>query len=115
MLLFGLATPLTRRLDAAAIAAAVEEKYPELAERLTTTVELAGGVDEFHGAPRLIESVVRDTEKRSSRLDFLPAVSARAAQLTAVAAAGLLVLVLSPPSCGPASIPTSPSVSSSRG
>ena len=45
----------------------------------------------------MIESVIRDTETRTSRLDFLPAVSARALRtlLVAFAAAGLLVLVLS--------------------
>src|SRR5262249_13512395 len=38
-LLVGLVLPLSRRLDAADLAAVVEQKYPELAERLTTTVE----------------------------------------------------------------------------
>ncbi len=96
VLLFGLVLPLTRRLDDAAVAAAVEDKYPELAERLTTSVELADRGDEFHGAPQLIEGLIRDTEQRTRRLNFLPAVSPRAAHLMAVAAAGLLVLVLSP-------------------
>ena len=40
-------------------AAAVELKYPELAERLTTTVELADTTDEFHGSRSLIASETR--------------------------------------------------------
>ena len=88
--------PLSRRIDAAAIAAVVEEKYPELAERLTTSVELADRGDEFHGAPQLIENLMRDTEVRTSSLDFLPAISAGAALFTTLAATGVLVVVFAP-------------------
>src|SRR5690242_20080597 len=40
--LLGLVLPLFRRLDPEALAAVIEEKYPDLGERLTSTVELAG-------------------------------------------------------------------------
>ncbi|HVS34911.1 MAG TPA: hypothetical protein VMS17_04975 [Gemmataceae bacterium] len=93
---FGLFLPLTRRIDAAAIAALVEEQYPELAERLTTSVELAGAGDEFHGAPQLIERLMRDTEIRVSRLDFVPVVSTGAAALIGVAAVGALIVTFGP-------------------
>src|SRR5262245_59308632 len=36
----GLLRPLTRPLDPADLAAVIEEKYPELGERLTSSVEL---------------------------------------------------------------------------
>src|SRR5262249_36492513 len=45
---FGLIIPLCRRLDADSLAAIIEEKYPELGERLTSTVELADNRDIFH-------------------------------------------------------------------
>jgi hypothetical protein len=92
----GLVLPLIRRFDAAAVAALVEEKYPELAERLTTSVELAGRRDEFHGAPELIEQVIRDADACSLGLNFLPAVSPRAARGMILAAAGAVVVVLGP-------------------
>src|SRR4051794_11736510 len=37
----GILVPLSRRLDPAALAAVIEEKYPELGERLTSSVELS--------------------------------------------------------------------------
>ena len=50
LLVFGLVIPLSRRLDAESIAAAVEEKYPDLGERLTTAVEVAGLKDGVRAA-----------------------------------------------------------------
>src|SRR5439155_21513442 len=40
ILVGGLVLPLCRRLTPEALAAVIEKKYPELAERLTTSVEL---------------------------------------------------------------------------
>jgi hypothetical protein len=99
--LFGLLLPLTRRLDAADIAAAVEEQYPDLGERLTTSVELADAADEYHGAPELIAGVVRDTDARTRRLNFLRAVSGKTARRLGIAAAALLLLVLCPAAVRP--------------
>src|SRR5437867_3406041 len=42
---FGLVRPLFRRFDSAALAGLIETRYPELLERLTSTVELTGPVD----------------------------------------------------------------------
>src|SRR5262249_31839160 len=94
-LLVGVVLPLCRGLDRADIAAAIEQHYPELAERLTSTVELAGARDEFHGSPALIALLVSDTAQRTSRLDFLPAISARSTLLLAILAFAMFGLTLS--------------------
>jgi hypothetical protein len=101
-LLVGLVLPLSRRFDAADLAAVVEQKYPELAERLTTTVELAATGGRYHGSPALIALLVSDTAQRTSRLDFLPAVSGRGALALGSAALAVFVLVLTPGAVWPA-------------
>ncbi len=92
----GLVLPLMRRFDAAALAAVIEEKYPDLGERLTTSVELADGNDDFHGAPELIADLMRDTEARTRGLNFRPAVSAKSARRAVGAAVAVLALVVCP-------------------
>lgn len=92
----GLVLPMMRRFDAAALAAVVEEKYPDLGERLTTSVELADGNDDFHGAPELIADLMRDTEARTRGLNFLPSVSSKSAGRAVGAAVAVLALVLCP-------------------
>ncbi|HZT82849.1 MAG TPA: hypothetical protein VFA26_21640, partial [Gemmataceae bacterium] len=72
--LFGLLLPLGRRIDHDALAALVEERYPDLGERLTTAVELGDQPDLYHGSPALIALLIRETETRTGRLDFLAAV-----------------------------------------
>jgi hypothetical protein len=84
--------PLRQRLDPAALAAAVEEKYPDLGERLTTVVELADEPGDDHGSPVLLGLLMRETEARADRLAFQPVASARRAAVPACAAA-LLVSV----------------------
>src|SRR5208283_4992680 len=76
--LFGLVAPLCRRLDLEGLAALVEEKYPELNERLTTTVELAGKPNADYGSPALLALLVEQTERRTSGLNFWVAFPARA-------------------------------------
>src|SRR5262245_26184107 len=51
-----------------ALAAIVEESYPDLGERLTTTVELAGDPAYYHGSRRLIELLIQETEAQSHPL-----------------------------------------------
>ncbi len=70
ILTFGLIVPLNRRLDIEALAAAVEEKYPDLAERLTTSVELADEADLHHGSPTLIRLLMNETERQTRGIDF---------------------------------------------
>src|SRR5262249_43999514 len=47
----GLVRPLRRKLDPADLAAAIEQKHPELGERLSSSVELARHSDEGSGRP----------------------------------------------------------------
>ncbi len=98
---FGLLLPLGRRLDDDALAAVIEEKYPDLGERLTSAVELAGAGDDYHGSPELIDNLMRDTEARARVLNFLPAVSSRSARWLTVGAVALLALTLSPSAVWP--------------
>ena len=43
---------MQRSLDPAALAALIEEKYPELGERLTSSVELSATPDAYHDKGR---------------------------------------------------------------
>jgi hypothetical protein len=95
-LLLGVVVPLARRLDAAALAAVIEEKYPDLGERLTSAVELADASDEGHGSPVLIALLLEDTAERSARLDFRPALPARRAGIVAALAAVVVLLAMAP-------------------
>lgn len=93
VLLLSVFVPLCRRMDALALAAAVEERYPDLGERLTSAVELAGTSETGHGSPLFIGLLVEETAERSQALDFRPAVPARrAAVLTFLALAALALL-----------------------
>jgi hypothetical protein len=84
--------PLRRRLDTTALAALVEQRYPDLGERLTTSVELSENRDDFHGSPELIALVIAETERRTVHLPLLSAVPVRySAGLAGVAAAALLL------------------------
>jgi hypothetical protein len=90
--LFGILVPLCRRIDASALAALIEERHPELGERLTSSVELSGDVRGVNGAPALIALLIDETEKRTGPLDFVQAVPARHAGRAACAAVLLLLL-----------------------
>jgi hypothetical protein len=92
----GLLLPLCRRLDPDALAAMIEEKYPHLGERLTTTVELAGGKDGYHGSAQLIALLTRETEAHATPLDFTRAFPSRTTSQIAAAAGVVLVLAVIP-------------------
>jgi hypothetical protein len=94
--LFGLVLPLRQPLDADALAAVVEQRYPDLAERLTSSVELAGVNGDSHGSRALIARLLCETETQAAGLDFLPAVPGRGAAILA-ACAGAVVLLLATP------------------
>ena len=68
---------LNTKSDADALAALIESEYPNLAERLTTSVELSEAPDGGHGSPALIDLLLRETEIRASSLDFLQAAPER--------------------------------------
>lgn len=91
-----LAIPLVRRIEPEALAALVEERFPELTERLTTTVGLAGCRDARHGSPALIALLAEETEVCSRGLDFGRAAPARPAVRLAGAAGVALLLLLGP-------------------
>jgi hypothetical protein len=92
----GVAVPLCRRIDAAALAAVIEEKYPDLGERLSSAVELVGTSVEANGSPLLIASLLEETAACSEHLDFRSAVPARRAAVLAALAAATVLLVASP-------------------
>jgi hypothetical protein len=94
--LFGLVLPVLRSLDPAALAAVIEEKYPELGERLTSSVELAAAPDTYHGSPALIALLLEETEVRTRPLNFLSTVSPRRPLRAAAAAAVVLALAAIP-------------------
>src|SRR5262245_21963242 len=67
---YGILRALFRRLDPSDLAAVIEQKYPELGERLTTSVELSRHADEGNGSPALIAILAQETEARTRPLDF---------------------------------------------
>src|SRR5262245_61395093 len=92
----GLLLPLLRRHDPEALAALIEERYPELGERLTTTVELAGNRDAWHGSRALIELLIDDTEHRAHPLDVTRAFPARSTLWLALGTLAALLLAAAP-------------------
>jgi hypothetical protein len=96
LLLLGVAVPLCRRIDAAALAAVIEQKYPDLGERLTSAVELAASPSEGHGSPVLIALLMDETERQSDGLDFRPAMPARRAGVLAGLAAVVVLMIAAP-------------------
>jgi hypothetical protein len=88
--------PLLRRLDRAALAAVIEQRHPELGERLSTTVELAGTDELGHGSPQLIALLAQDTAQRASGIDFIQAVPPRAGRQVVIVALVVAMVVLSP-------------------
>jgi hypothetical protein len=75
--IFGVLVPLCRRIDLDALAALIEVKYPDLGERLTSSVELTDDKHLANGSPALIALLIEETERRASPLDFLHAVPTR--------------------------------------
>ncbi len=83
--------PLRRRATAAGLAAAVEEEYPRLGERLTSAVELADA-DDTHGSPAFVRLLMRETDHKTRSLDFRRAAPPNAAEwLTATTVAAVLI------------------------
>jgi hypothetical protein len=91
-----LVQPLGRRLRPEALAALIEEKFPHLGERLTTSVELADGRDAYHGSQALIALLMDETDARARRLDFLQAVPGRHVGTLATFACGVALLAFVP-------------------
>jgi hypothetical protein len=96
-----IARPLCRGFSPAALAAIVEEKYPEIGERLTSCVELTGHNPEGHGSSALLQLLVHETQERTGKLDFRLAVPGRASLRWALAAHAAVLAVLVPAAVWP--------------
>jgi hypothetical protein len=94
---------LNRQADIDALAALIEREYPNLAERLTSSVELSEAADGGHGSPALINLLIRETEIRASKLDFLRAAPERSTYRLGTIAAGVILLILLPSAFWPRS------------
>jgi len=94
-----------QQYDAEALAALIENTYPNLAERLMTAVELAEAKGEVHGSPALIDLLIRETEIRASRLDFLQAASESPTRWRVVAGIVAVGVLLVPWAIWPQSYP----------
>jgi hypothetical protein len=84
-----LIVPLRMVPDPASLAAAVEEQYPRLDERLSSSVELASVSDSAFGSPALIDMLIRETDQRTRAIDFDRAAPSRTPRL----AIGILAAV----------------------
>lgn len=62
--------PLLQPIPSATLAALVEERHPELAERLTTAVELVDRADPAQGSPALLALLLQETSARTAALDI---------------------------------------------
>jgi hypothetical protein len=95
-----------RPISAQALAAVIEEKYPDLGERLTTTLSLVAPVSDRHeqyvpvenrhNSSNLVALLIQETEARTQRLNFLSAFPARSASRWLAAAAVGLALAMVP-------------------
>jgi len=95
VLVKSLVVPLCRSLSPQSLAALIEEKYPDLGERLTSLVDLTAGADRPHSSPELVAELIRETEAHSQGLSFSRAFSARfTVFLTILAVLALLPSVL---------------------
>jgi hypothetical protein len=87
--------PISRSVPAPALAAAVEEEYPRLGERLTSAVELADA-DEYHGSPAFVRILMREADQKARTLDFSRAAPRNVAEWLTAAAVAAVFVVISP-------------------
>lgn len=101
----GMAIHMVRALrrcpNVPALAALIESEYPNLAERLSTSVELADVADDQHGSRTLIDLLIRETDLRARQLNFLQATPERGAWRLAWIALGVVMLVIAPSAIWP--------------
>jgi len=82
--------------SAVAMAGAVEDQYPRLRERLTSTVELAEHAQPCHGSPRFIQLLVRETDLKTRAMDFLRVAPRHATEWLGAGAIAALVVLVAP-------------------
>ncbi|QEL20105.1 DUF4175 family protein [Limnoglobus roseus] len=86
--------PMRSPIPVPLLAAAIEDQFPNLAERLTTLVELSENAEPGNGSKALIDVLARDTAQRAKKLNFQKAAPTgsvlRFAFLTVLVAAAIL-------------------------
>jgi hypothetical protein len=92
--IFTLIVPLLRGIDPESLAAVVEERWSDLGERLTSSVELSGEAGRAHGSASLISLLIQETATRTGPLDFRGAIRARRTTLLAVGAIAVLLAAI---------------------
>lgn len=85
-----------RGLPRLRLAALIERQFPELGERLASTVELQQSDLETHGSSELVRGLREETVHQAEPLDFRQAHPARPTMKLAAAAAVLGLIVLAP-------------------
>lgn len=71
----GLVLPRARRLDALTLAGLVENRYPDLQERLSSVVSLTAHHQQAHGAEALITLLCEDASCQTAALNLSPVMS----------------------------------------
>ena len=98
VLCVGIVRSLLRPLPDAVVAAHVEQKYPDLRERLLTAVDLSpslavAGADSSGFSRSMTQALVDETQKAAAPLNFRRAVNLAPLRRAAVAAAAMLLLL----------------------
>lgn len=93
--------PMRSPIPVPLLAAAIEDQFPNLSERLTTLVELSEHAEPGNGSQALIAVLAKDTAQRAKKLNFqkaAPTASVLRLALVAVLVAGAILapLVLIP-------------------
>lgn len=83
-----------RSLPSTHLTALVERRFPELGERLISSVELHESAEPGHGAPELIHRLGEETVERTASLNFAQAYSIRTTVKLSIAALGLVLVTL---------------------
>ncbi len=94
--LLSLIMPLCRRISPETLAAVIENRYPELGERLLSSVAMAGKPRAAHGSPGLIALLLKETDARARPLAFGRAFSVRTIVFLVGACIWAAVLALLP-------------------
>jgi hypothetical protein len=81
--------PMRNPIPVPLLAAAIEDQFPNLAERLTTLVELSENAGPGNGSQALIAVLAKDTAQRAKKLNFI-----KAAPTASVMRLGLASLVI---------------------
>ncbi len=93
--------PLRRRIADVQIAQFIEERYPQLEDRLVTAVEL-GGKQKISG---ILDLLIRDALEKTNRVDFSIFVNRRRLVYLSLLAAGSFLVIFSLLNWGPSFFP----------